>query len=258
MRKCSFNPEEHLAISLDENNVPIKEANGEYRYNLPYKARMVWFYTWCAENNHVGRITSPEFVFQKLDDREGNTLCIATVDVYIDNELVGSDSATCILFSSGMYDKRIVTITASLAKGRALENAGFCIIENDPQKVPVEPTAPANEYPAVPGVVPSDEPYSPMSATRPATVETQPTSMPETKPAPAIHEAPVAATMTFDAAASFVWPNNNKFKGMTIAEMYATPDGQNAILSVAGRLAAKYMEKQPELVKVCQTYLNGI
>ena len=112
LRKCSFEPKDHL-INLE------KDTSKSHRLYLTVEWRVYWFQTWCQENNKSYLIEE-----QPVEMVPGTNFIQSRCTVYIDGEAVGNGIGGINLNGSkgGEY---CIQSCATIAKGRALANAGF-------------------------------------------------------------------------------------------------------------------------------------
>jgi len=112
LRKCSFEPKAHL-INLE--NDPSKKP----RLYLTVEWRVYWFQTWCQENGKRYLIEE-----RPVDMVPGTNFIQSCCTVYIDGEAAGFGIGGINLSGSKGGDY-CVQSCATIAKGRALANAGF-------------------------------------------------------------------------------------------------------------------------------------
>ncbi len=112
LRKCSFDPKSHL-INLE--NDPGKKP----RLYLTVEWRVYWFQIWCQENGKQYMIEE-----RPVETVPGTSFIQSCCTVYIDGEAAGFGIGGINLSGSKGGDYCIQSC-ATIAKGRALANAGF-------------------------------------------------------------------------------------------------------------------------------------
>lgn len=112
LRKCSFDPKSHL-INLE--NDPGKRP----RLYLTVEWRVYWFQSWCQENGKQYLIEE-----KPVEIIPGTGFIQSCCTVYIDGEAAGYGVGGINLNGSKGGDYCIQSC-ATIAKGRALANAGF-------------------------------------------------------------------------------------------------------------------------------------
>ena len=110
VRECrGFNPLDHLTL------ISFRDESAPHIY-LEVVWRVQWFHSWVNENGKKGRIEEDPCV------QIGNYIQTAA-RVYIDNELAGSGVGGILITDSNT--PYAIQQAATIAKGRALANAGF-------------------------------------------------------------------------------------------------------------------------------------
>lgn len=268
LRKCrDFHPEEHFI------KVSFQDSNRE-SYYLEVKWRTFWFLAYCEENGLRGRIEE-----HPVEILPGTNLVQAVCSVYIDGDLVGKGVGGTIL-RDNMY---AVQQAATIAKGRALANAGFGTVfssastnESGGQEIPCDGGLRVDEVTADFFVRSRNDPHNSMddgeasdpteADVAPAPVQTTPAPAPApAQPAPAPVQFPkyqpqfAAAPqtddkpMTFEEARDFVVNINHEYKGKTLGEVYALGfNGQRTIQYFAEK------SRKADLKKAAQTYLKNL
>ena len=112
LRKCSFEPKDHL-INLES------DAGRKPRLYLTVEWRVYWFQTWCQENGKAYLIEE-----RPVEIIPGTGFIQSCCTVYIDGEAAGHGIGGINLNGSRGGDYCIQSC-ATIAKGRALANAGF-------------------------------------------------------------------------------------------------------------------------------------
>ena len=112
LRKCSFEPKAHL-INLES------DPNKKPRLYLTVEWRVYWFQTWCQENDKGYLIEE-----RPVEIVPGTNFIQSCCTVYIDGEAAGHGMGGINLNGSKGGDYCIQSC-ATIAKGRALANAGF-------------------------------------------------------------------------------------------------------------------------------------
>ena len=112
LRKCSFEPQDHL-INLEN------DQNKKPRLYLTVEWRVYWFQTWCQENGKKYLIEE-----QPVEIVPGTAFIQSRCTVFIDGEAAGHGVGGINLNGSKGGDYCIQSC-ATIAKGRALANAGF-------------------------------------------------------------------------------------------------------------------------------------
>lgn len=112
LRNCSFDPKRHL-INLE--NDPDRKP----RLYLTVEWRVYWFQTWCQENGKRYLIEE-----RPVETVPGTSFIQSCCTVYIDGEAAGFGIGGINLNGSKGGDY-CVQSCATIAKGRALANAGF-------------------------------------------------------------------------------------------------------------------------------------
>lgn len=111
-RKCSFKPEDHM-IQIDSMN-----GDGSKRNYLQVVHRVLWFNIYCEEHELNGYINDSDVIYN-----EALKMIIATCSIYINGQLIAKASGGQAV-NDNNCDTVIQTAT-TIAKGRALANAGF-------------------------------------------------------------------------------------------------------------------------------------
>jgi len=112
LRKCSFEPKDHL-INLES------DPGRKPRLYLTVEWRVYWFQTWCQENGKAYLIEE-----RPVEIVPGTGFIQSCCTVYIDGEAAGHGIGGINLNGSKGGDYCIQSC-ATIAKGRALANAGF-------------------------------------------------------------------------------------------------------------------------------------
>ena len=112
LRRCSFDPKSHL-INLES------DSNKKARLYLTVEWRVYWFQTWCQENGKSYLIEE-----SPVESIQGTSFIQSRCTVYIDGEAAGHGIGGINLSGSKGGDYCIQSC-ATIAKGRALANAGF-------------------------------------------------------------------------------------------------------------------------------------
>ena len=112
LRKCSFEPQNHL-INLES------DPNRKPRLYLTVEWRVYWLQLWCKENGKGFLIEE-----QPVEPVPGTSFIQSRCSVYIDGEPAGHGIGGINLNGSKGGDYCIQSC-ATIAKGRALANAGF-------------------------------------------------------------------------------------------------------------------------------------
>ena len=112
LRRCSFDPKSHLI------NLEI-DSNKKARLYLTVEWRVYWFQTWCQENGKSYLIEE-----SPVESIQGTSFIQSLCTIYIDGEAAGHGIGGINLSGSkgGAY---CIQSCATIAKGRALANAGF-------------------------------------------------------------------------------------------------------------------------------------
>lgn len=198
-RPCSFRPEDYA--------ITIREENGTESGYLEVKYRVLWFQTYCREQH----LTSYS-IETDLAETVGNKYIQVIARVKINGEVVGSDIGG--VYIGGNASPQAVQRAATLAKGRALANAGFgAALASD--------AGGADEVPCGSGYA-VKEPRRDDALSGPTPMElTKPSAL----PGPAKEEKPV---MSFEEARNFRIPTGSQ-RGRTLeqagtgaAEYYAS------------------------------------
>ncbi len=110
IRKCSFNPAEHL--------IKIKfEKTGVESFYLPVYWRLVWFEVYCQEMEYE------QYAILENDPQMIGNYISASATVEIDGKTVGRAIGGCYIGKEGV--EYAIQQAGTIAKGRALANAGF-------------------------------------------------------------------------------------------------------------------------------------
>ena len=112
LRRCSFDPKSYL-INLES------DSNKKARLYLTVEWRVYWFQTWCQENGKSYLIEE-----SPVESIQGTSFIQSSCTVYIDGEAAGHGIGGINLSGSKGGDYCIQSC-ATIAKGRALANAGF-------------------------------------------------------------------------------------------------------------------------------------
>lgn len=143
VRKCSFNPAEHFI------QIASARGDGSVQDYLEVKYRVLWFQIYCEENGIKGFIDDSE-----VSIMPGLNLVRAVCSIYMNGELVAKAAGGQMADESN--GNTVIQTATTIAKGRALANAGFgtamCAFE-DNEETPCETGVDTNK------TVPT-EPYS--------------------------------------------------------------------------------------------------
>ena len=111
LRKCSFAPQDHFI------RIRFKNSEDESFY-LEVKWREFWFQTYCAENGIFGSIIENDAALIA-----GTQFLQASAEVLMDGKVAGRGVGG--YYMSGNDMEYAVQMAETIAKGRALANAGF-------------------------------------------------------------------------------------------------------------------------------------
>ena len=267
LRKCSFRPQDHLILVRFE-------GNQEQALYLEVKWRLIWLQTYCEELNLSYAVIEEE---PKQIGNDITSVC----KVLINDKLVGQGTG-------GMRADSLYAIqqAATIAKGRALANAGFggvfagaSVSENGglgeipcdsgmrTSEIfrPIDLNSPAQneEFPFK--MDPAPEKQSPAKKTTerksrrntahtetPAPTVNQPEPQPQpVQPAPQAQPTTQTQTkfeFTEETARDFVVLVQGKWKNKTIGEVYAENPSSVQYFADKGRY--------PDLKAAAQAYLN--
>lgn len=120
LRDCSYDPTQDIRpFSVEEDRKPVSYLETKYR--------QLWFNQFCKEERRKGVIDDSDItVYENLG------IIIVKAKVFIDGELVGASCAGGNIIPRDMaHNRSVVQRTATSAKGRALANAGFGILETE-------------------------------------------------------------------------------------------------------------------------------
>lgn len=235
IRECSYDPSINFEVQegADGKKVII--------LGLPYK--LLWFHTYCSQNNLKGRIESDDFSVQFFDNH-GTGMVTAKAKVIINDVVIATASASKGFFLNNnlMMDAVVQNATGSAAS-RALSYAGFgCISASDlenldlqnpsqsnpnvsAQELPTHFAAPVQNTGAVPPAVTSQ---SSPGQFGPAAVPNAPVTgntVPEQTGIPGFHpNVPANGGNVVDpitAAKMVKWTWNGPNNGKTMGELLA-------------------------------------
>lgn len=246
MRECSFRPEDHL-IEI------AFEGKEEKNYYLEVKWRVVWFQIWCDE--HGIRETDRQIKELPVKIIEGTNLLQAECVVMAGGNELGTGVGAVLLAGDISY---AVQQAATIAKGRALANAGFGTVFS----TAIASENGGREIPADGGIGPSDmyvirDPSNPMLvqtvAEAPKEAPTKakaepsapaPQPKPESKPAPEPEKKP----MTREEALKFPIPIRGQNFGVPLGEMFAKKPGTVKYYAEEPRYAGSELQEAAKLV----------
>lgn len=208
VRDCDFDPTGSMQVT------EYFDTPGFGDITMKPEGKAQWFQMWCQKNGKEGRILT-EIV--RIDQySEGTLLVQAKAAVYIGDTLVAEDVAGRAVNISRMEDMdSALQIAASVAKGRALSNAGFgacCSVYNvefNPSNANNGANTISSEDQPLPFVVPG----AVISAKANSAVPTQPHEMNSN---PGVSDDPIAR------AKAMVWEYEGEFKGLSLGEILAT------------------------------------
>lgn len=107
-----FNPNSNL--------IDIQGLDGNEQKYLEVKYRVEWFNRYCEENGISGFIDESEIAYN-----EQCRMFIAICKVYMDDKLIATGIGGKVLDGDIIEKNRVIQSVATVAKGRALANAGF-------------------------------------------------------------------------------------------------------------------------------------
>ena len=111
LRKCNFAPQDHFI------KIRFKNSDDESFY-LEVKWREFWFHTFCTENGIFGSIIENDAALIA-----GTQFLQASAEVMMDGKVAGRGVGGYYLSGNDM--EYAVQMAETIAKGRALANAGF-------------------------------------------------------------------------------------------------------------------------------------
>lgn len=227
VRKCSFKPEEHFI----EMGFPGKD---EKSYYLEVKWRVFWFNLYCQEKG-VESYSIEEEPATMLGTNMVQARCI----VKMNGAIAGAGVGGYLLNNDPMY---AVQMASTIAKGRALANAGFGPVfssamaaESGGQEIPCDAGVRTSEFfvrndknPMVMQPKPEEKPEpkaeeAPKAEEKPAK---RPGRKATVKPADAEAKAePSDGKVTRQEAFRYVIPLNGKHKGDTLGDVIGKDPG---------------------------------
>lgn len=205
-RECSFKPENYAITITDE--------EGNKALYLEVKYRILWFQIYCREQH----INSYAIETDKAET-VGNKYLQVAARVRINGEVVGSDIGG--VYVSNNDNWYAVQRAATMAKGRALANAGFGAAfaddnSEDEKKEPCDSAYPIKEQ-AKTMPAPEIEPMqnlSPMEAVR---YQSRTTELPASPPIPETGNPASEPAMTLEEARRFIIPSGSQ-RGRTLEQ----------------------------------------
>ncbi len=262
IRKCSFKPEEHfINLEIDGEKKP--------RLYLPVEWRLCWLHTWCQENDKTYFVEENQVI-----QLPGTSYIQTECTVYIDGTAAGKGIGGINLNGPRANDYAVQSC-ATIAKGRALANAGFGSVftsaspnESGGIEVPCDsgmsadffmfkplgpmfgnPMAPQNGIPASVSANQMPIPQSTVLAPAPAPVSAENTFTDQTplntqRKATQIEKTDACPT-TREEALKFIVPLRGEWKGHALSEVVAkapstvrwyAENSRNADLKHAARL----------------------
>ena len=244
MRECSFRPEDHL-IEI------AFEGKQEKNYYLEVKWRVVWFHVWCDEHG-IGELDREikEFPVKLID---GTNLLQAECAVVANGKELGTGIGAVLLAGDISY---AVQQAATIAKGRALANAGFGTVFS----TAIASENGGREIPADGGIGPSDmyvirDPSNPMIVQTvsepqkdPAGTTKAESASPAPQPEKAPEKEPEKKPMTREDALSFKIPIRGQNYGIPLGEMLAKKPGTVKYYAEEARFAGSELQEAAKLV----------
>lgn len=134
IRQCKVQPD---SLLTQENN-----NDGTVVSYLPYQAKALWFGIWCTETGKTGWIDDSDVTIQPVS----NSVAMATVTatVYIDDHIAGRAVGSKAFYTNDAAGiSAVVQAAGTVAKSRALANAGFGVVSSSKAE---EPPVPLPEY----------------------------------------------------------------------------------------------------------------
>ncbi len=134
VRQCKIQPD---TLLTQESN-----SDGTVVSYLPYQAKALWFGIWCVEVGKTGWIDDSDVTIQPVSD----SVAMATVKatVYINDQVAGRAVGSKAFFLNDVAGiSAVVQAAGTVAKSRALANAGFGVVSSSK---PEEPPIPLPEY----------------------------------------------------------------------------------------------------------------
>lgn len=224
IRACSFNPGEHM--------IPITFKDGDApNYYLEVKWRLFWFHQYCQEKGYASYSVeeSPATI---ITCPSGSFVQTAAV-VKIDGEVVGQGIGGVSLASTDI--QYAVQQAATIAKGRALANAGFgCVFtsaaasESGGSEIPCDSGLNGND------IFIMRNPENPLMIS--------PVNQPK---AP---EKPKEPEMTRDTALKFVVKVKGPNEGKTLGELMAKAPNSVRYFAENMRFSGTELQKAAKLV----------
>ena len=236
VRQCKIQPD---TLLTQESN-----SDGTVVSYLPYQAKALWFGLWCAETGKTGWIDDSDVTIQPVSD----SVAMATVKatVYIDDQVMGRAVGSKAFFLNDVAGiSAVVQAAGTVAKSRALSNAGFGVVSSSkPEEPPVplpeyllgqqgspKPGEPVSQMPVNPDPAPNYGNYAPMDApmapvpgpAAPNLGGYAPAPQMPVNPAPA---GPVPGMDPVTIAKQTVYPGRGIYSGKTLGAILASSPRQ--------------------------------
>lgn len=224
LRPCSFDPSQFYESEFDQ------QAGIERKF-LSNTSKLMWFYTYCNENNLMGQVLTSEPVLQNF----GNSVLVtvtATVIIGDKTESTASAAQSFTLNDTFAMD-RVVQMASGSAIGRALGNAGFGVFSSYDAGTPPYPPMPTGSFD---GMMPPPQVAPPAHAqnVRPQAAPQSPVHPGGNQPQD--YGYPIAPQPSANAAAAtndpiamaknLVWNGRGIYQGKSLGEILATAPKQ--------------------------------
>lgn len=224
LRPCSFDPSQFYESEFDQ-------QSGVMRNFLSSTSKLMWFYTYCNENELLGQVLTTEPVFQTF----GNSVLVtvtATVVIQGNTESTASAAQSFTLNDTFAMD-RVVQMASSSAIGKALGNAGFGVFGSfdtgTPSSLPASVvsangiTPPSQITPPVHAA--NERPQAEYQGATPMCSNHMETRNFSNVPQPCANTAPMPGD-PITMAKSLVWNGRGIYQGKTLGEILATAPKQ--------------------------------
>lgn len=204
------------------------------------EGKALWFNAWLAQNNLQGKIMTEVAGFQQITPEI--LLVYAKATVIIGGDVIAEDVAGRAVMVTDLYNlDNAIQIAASVAKGRALSNAGFgacCSAYNVELGADLSTIQFGNEVnPPLPFVYPNQQnmpqgspspapqSVSVLSSAQQVMQSSTGTNASQTggKQLPRVFQGESDEILR---AKAMIWPYNGQYKGQTLGEILATRPNQ--------------------------------
>lgn len=240
LRKCAFKPQEHFV------KIPGFRAGDEESYYLEVKWREFWFHQYCDENN-ISQRSIEELPVTLI---AGTNFLQAEAVVKINGDVVGRGVGGYYL--NGGDNSYAVQLASTIAKGRALANAGFGTVfssaaasESGGREIICDSGLKTSEF------FVRRNPKNPMLVTLEKTEEPAAPPAPEDAPSEKKAEEPAPApksAMTREDALKFTVPIRGKHFGEALGDVMGRDPGAVKYYAENPRYAGQDIQEAAKLV----------